>query len=241
MRLLTTGLLLLSLSACGKQLVEFALDDAADGSASDQSDAPGTHSDAATAPTVISTTPINTATNVSVNRQATATFSRAMAAATLTSATFTVHQGATSIPGAVTYTASTATFAPTTPFDTSLECTATITTGATDPQGNALASDYVWTFTTGACSQARVALLSAGNFAVLAGSTVTNTGATSVTGDLGVSPGTAVTGFPPGIMVGARFGIGWTFNFGNPTAWLVIAGIVAVPAGLAAIGAAAGM
>lgn len=45
----------------------------------------------------------------------------------------------------------------------------------------------------------------------------------------------------PGIMVGARFGIGWTFNFGNPTAWLVVAGIVAVPAGLAAIGAAAGM
>jgi len=45
----------------------------------------------------------------------------------------------------------------------------------------------------------------------------------------------------PGIMVGARFGIGWTFNFGNPTAWLVIAGIVAAPAGLAAIGAAAGM
>ena len=45
----------------------------------------------------------------------------------------------------------------------------------------------------------------------------------------------------PGIMVGARFGVGWTFNFGNPTAWLVIAGIVAAPAGLAAIGVAAGM
>jgi uncharacterized membrane protein len=42
-------------------------------------------------------------------------------------------------------------------------------------------------------------------------------------------------------MVGARFGVGWTFNFGNPTAWLVIAGIVAAPAGLAAIGVAAGM
>ena len=50
-------------------------------------------------------------------------------------------------------------------------------------------------------SQAAIALGSAGNFAVLAGSTATNTGASIIDGgNVGVSPGTALTGFLPGVL-----------------------------------------
>lgn len=51
-------------------------------------------------------------------------------------------------------------------------------------------------------AQAPIELASTSSLAILAGSAITNTGSTSVTGDMALSPGTSIGGFPPGNLVG---------------------------------------
>lgn len=103
------------------------------------------------APTVISTTPVNGATGVSLATAPTATFSTAMSASTINSSTFTLAApGGAAVAGTVSYvtTGSVATFTPTTPLTANTTYVATITTGAQNLAGTALASNTTWTFTT---------------------------------------------------------------------------------------------
>jgi hypothetical protein len=70
--------------------------------------------------------------------------------ATISTSTFTLMQGATSVSGTVSYSGVTAVFTPSSYLAPDSPCTATITGGAKDLAGNALAGDFAWSFTTGA-------------------------------------------------------------------------------------------
>jgi hypothetical protein len=170
------------------------------------------------APTVTSTVPLNLATAVPANQEINASFSKAMNPASIAGTGFTLKQGTTPVAGIVSYVGNTATFKPAANLAANTSYTAAIAGGAggaKDLAGNALAGGGApnpWTFTTAAAAlpppgPALVNLDCSAGFAVLAGSTVTNTGLSIVNGDLGLSPGSAVTGFPPGAVAGGAIHI----------------------------------
>jgi len=110
--------------------------------------------------TVPATTMPGPTLNVAPNTAITAAFTEAMAPATINAISFTLTgPGTTIVAGSVSYVAQSAVFTPLAVLAASTTYTATITMAATDLAGNALAgnqaslpaaSDYVWTFTTGA-------------------------------------------------------------------------------------------
>ena len=145
----------------------------------------------------------------------TATFSEAMDPATINANTFKLAQeGQPALkPASVTYDANakvatlttTAALLPGTTYTAVIQ--GPVTNGAKTPLG----CSYAWKFKTGTALVAgleAVNLDCSAGFAILAGSTVTNTGPTIINnGDLGLSPGSAVTGFPPGTISGGAMHI----------------------------------
>ena len=104
-----------------------------------------------TAPTVTATTPANNATGVAVNASPTATFSRAMNATSITSATATVRPaGGNPVAATVTYDAANnrVTIDPTANLSPGVVYTGQISTGAISADGVAMTSAATWTFTT---------------------------------------------------------------------------------------------
>ncbi|MEJ1962823.1 MAG: Ig-like domain-containing protein [Gammaproteobacteria bacterium] len=110
-----------------------------------------------TAPTVAQTVPATTnpgpTPGALINQTVSAVFSEDMAIATITATSFKLACAAPCVSptGSVSYVAGSkaAVFTPAAALIPATTYTATITTAATDLAGNPLASDYVWTFTTG--------------------------------------------------------------------------------------------
>lgn len=149
------------------------------------------------APRVTLTDPFNTETGVLLNKVVTATFDMVMDPLTITTSTFTLKQGTNVILGSVSYSGNMASFTPNNPLLANAVFTATITTGAKNVAGVAIANNYVWTFTTINSSNAPV-LGSAAPFGAFGGNAgITNQGInTVINGSIATTAAsTLITGF----------------------------------------------
>jgi hypothetical protein len=104
-----------------------------------------------TPPTVSAVTPAGGATNVSLGTSASATFSEPISPASVTGTSFVLRNGANTVAATVSASGSSATLQPSAALQPSTTYTATLLSGASgikDAAGNALASDFTWSFTT---------------------------------------------------------------------------------------------
>ncbi len=167
--------------------------------------APGTLVGAATEPTVVSSRPSNRATNVPTSTNTsdnvvtgtavTATFSQPMDPTTVNLLTFTVKETTgNDVPGTVVMndTSTLAIFTPTsTALNPNTSYTATVTTAAKNAAGVAMENPIEWTFTTNAVEftgQTPVRLGTAGPFAILTKTGITDVFPSVINGDVGASP-----------------------------------------------------
>ncbi|MBI5206260.1 MAG: Ig-like domain-containing protein, partial [Candidatus Firestonebacteria bacterium] len=104
------------------------------------------------------------------------TFSENMNASTITKSTFRVDQGGNNVNGIVTYSDTTATFTPSSSFTYLTQYTVTITTGVKDIEGNAIANNYTWIFTTGSTPPTVLSVSPANN----ASNIIVNTAITAI-------------------------------------------------------------
>jgi hypothetical protein len=152
------------------------------------------------APTVTVTSPLTSDTNVARNKVVSVNFNIQMDASSINATTFTLKQGTTTVGGTVSYSGTTAKFVPSTVLAANTLYTATLTTGVKSADGIALSANKQWNFTTTANATVgltAVSLGSAGNYVILAKTTITNVPTSAITGDLGLSP--AATSFVTGL------------------------------------------
>jgi hypothetical protein len=152
-----------------------------------------------TTPSVTAQSPAANATNVSLSKVISVTFSEAMDASTINSTNFTLKQGSLNISGTVAYQGTTATFAPAVPLTAGTTYTVIITTGIKSAAGVAIPANNSWAFSTGsnAAGLAPVNLGTAANYVILAKTAINNAPTSNITGDLGLSPAATsyITGF----------------------------------------------
>jgi hypothetical protein len=158
-----------------------------------------------TAPTVTATDPANAATGVTLDKNISATFSKAMDSLSVTSG-FTLSNttaGGTPVTGAVSYAGKIGVFSPSSDLLPNTTYTATITTGARDTAGNTLVINFIWSFTTQPPVMSAASILgTAALYGAFGGSAgITNQGLNTVinNGSIGTTgASTLITGFHDG-------------------------------------------